>query len=73
MEERKLASTPTPDRDPKGHPSDLRWLAISRLAEKQGVHPVTSLDDLLLDVWESDAELDALLAELRTSRSANLA
>lgn len=39
----------------------------------QGVGPVESVDDLGLDVWASDAELDALLADVRHSRQSDLA
>ena len=43
--------------------------AISRAV---GVKPLTSLDELALDVWESDEELDAFLADLRASRESGL-
>lgn len=44
--------------------------AISRAV---GVKPLGSLDELALDVWESDEELDAFLADLRASRESGLA
>lgn len=44
--------------------------AISRAV---GVKPLTSLDELALDVWESDEELDAFLADLWASRESGLA
>jgi hypothetical protein len=43
--------------------------AISRAA---GVKPLTSLDDLALDVWESDEEFDAFHADLQSSRESGL-
>lgn len=42
------------------------------LARAQGVGPVRSLDDLALDVWTSDAELDAFLADVRQSRQSDV-
>ena len=44
--------------------------AISRAL---GVGPLGSLDELALDVWDSDEEFDAFLAELRASRESGLA
>lgn len=44
--------------------------AISRAV---GARPLRSLDELALDVWESDEELDAFLADLRASRESGLA
>ncbi|MGH8993877.1 MAG: hypothetical protein ACRDZ7_20385 [Acidimicrobiia bacterium] len=44
--------------------------AISRAI---GAKPLASLDELALDVWDSDEELDAFLADLRTSRESGLA
>ncbi|AXO33742.1 hypothetical protein MicB006_1447 [Micromonospora sp. B006] len=44
------------------------------LARRQGVEPVTSLDDLARpDLIESDEELEHLLADLQTSRNWKLA
>lgn len=43
--------------------------AISRAV---GVKPLGALDELALDVWESDEELDAFLADLRASRESGL-
>ena len=44
--------------------------AISRAV---GVKPLMSFDELALDVWISDEELDAFLADLRASRESGLA
>lgn len=44
--------------------------AISRAI---GVMPLGSLDELALDVWESDEELNAFHADLRASRESGLA
>ena len=66
--------------DPRSHDSlppaqvrpaqDANLDAISRAV---GAKPLGSLDELALDVWESDEELDAFLADLRTSRESGLA
>lgn len=50
------------------HEADLD--VISRAV---GVKPLTSLNELALDVWESGEELDAFLADLRASRESGLA
>jgi hypothetical protein len=47
-------------------------LSMDALARAQGVGPVRSLDDLALDVWDSDAELDAFLADVRHSRQSDV-
>lgn len=49
---------------------DADLAAISRAV---GVKPLASLEELALDVWESDEELDAFLADLRASRESGLA
>jgi hypothetical protein len=43
---------------------------IAELARIQQAQPVADLDDLVEDIWESDEELDAFLADLRASRNA---
>lgn len=48
-------------------------LTIDDIARRQGVGPVESLGDLALDVWESDAELDTFLADVRRTRQTDLA
>jgi hypothetical protein len=48
-------------------------LTLDTLARQQGVEPIASADELRADIWESDEELDAFLAEVRRSRDADLA
>jgi hypothetical protein len=45
---------------------------LDELARLQHAVPVEP-DDLVADIWESDEELDAFLADLRASRNASLA
>lgn len=47
-------------------------LSIAELAAHQAVRPIESVEELAADVWESDEELDAFLADLRASRDASL-
>lgn len=44
--------------------------SLDELAALQHVVPVTSLDELAVDLWESDGELDAFLDDVRRSRHA---
>jgi hypothetical protein len=46
---------------------------ITRLADEQGVRPLVDPAEFKADIWESDAELDEFLADVRRSRNANLA
>ena len=46
---------------------------ITRLADEQGVLPLVDPAQFKADIWESDAELDEFLADVRRSRNANLA
>jgi len=50
-----------------------RPLSVDELARQQGVRPVRSLDEMRADLWDSDDELEAFLADLRASRRADLA
>lgn len=50
-----------------------RSLTLDALAMSQGVAPTASVDDLALDVWESDEELDAFLDDVCSSRHADVA
>ncbi|MFI6780478.1 hypothetical protein [Micromonospora sp. NPDC050276] len=44
------------------------------LARRQGIRPIASVDDLARpDLFESDDELDAFLADLHASRQAGAA
>jgi len=47
-------------------------MTLGELAELQHAEPV-EIDELVSDIWESDEELDAFLADLRTSRNASVA
>lgn len=53
--------------------TDERSLMLDALATSQDVVPTASVDDLALDVWESDEELDAFLDDVRSSRHADVA
>jgi hypothetical protein len=64
---RSHGSRPTTEVQPA---QDADLDAISRAV---GAKPLTSLDELALDVWESDEELDAFLADLQASRKSGLA
>jgi hypothetical protein len=46
---------------------------IEDLARAQHAEPVADPAELAADIWESDAELEAFLADLRASRNASLA
>jgi len=46
---------------------------IEDLARAQHAEPVADPGKLAADIWESDAELAAFLADLRASRNASLA
>lgn len=56
--------------DPRSSPT------LEELARAKGVKPIESIEDLeayALDVWDSDEDLDAFLAEVRASRNADVA
>lgn len=66
--------------DPRSHESSppvevqpAQDADLDAIARAVGVKPLGSLDELALDVWESDEELDAFLADLRASRESGLA
>jgi hypothetical protein len=44
-------------------------LTLDELAAIQNLGPLESLDELAVDVWESDEELDAFLEDVRRSRN----
>ncbi len=46
---------------------------IEDLARAQHAEPVADPAELAADIWESDAELQAFLTDLRASRNASLA
>jgi hypothetical protein len=47
-------------------------LSLAELARLQGSEPVVDPKELTAPVWDSDEELDAFLADLRTSRDASV-
>jgi hypothetical protein len=47
--------------------------AIATLAREQQAEPVADARELAADIWESGAELEAFLHDLRASRNASLA
>jgi hypothetical protein len=66
------AVTITPDQ-PEHHPEE-NDLPTEELARRQAVSPVTSLDELAQpDLWESDQEYEAFLADLYASRRSDVA
>ncbi len=50
-----------------------RTVTIEDLARAQHAEPVADPAELAADIWESDAELQGFLADLRPSRNASLA
>jgi hypothetical protein len=47
--------------------------ALDERARNRDARPVADTSDLVTDLWESDDELDAFLADLRVSRGQSLA
>jgi hypothetical protein len=55
-------------------PSGAKHVAAAELARRQGVQPVTSVEDLARpELFESDDELDEFLTDLYASRRAGIA
>jgi hypothetical protein len=59
--------------------SDFTWLvpapppvSVAELARQQGVRPIQPGQDMTADLWDSDEEFDAFLADVRASRQADL-
>ncbi|MFI5927982.1 hypothetical protein ACIA3K_18580 [Micromonospora sp. NPDC051543] len=53
---------------------EAEHVPAEELARRQGIRPVTSVDDLARpDLFESDDELDEFLTDLYTSRRAGAA
>jgi hypothetical protein len=64
--------TTNPEHDK--HWPDDDFVPIEELARRQGVKPITSIDELAQpDLWESDQEYEEFLADLYSSRRAGLA
>jgi hypothetical protein len=50
------------------------YVSVEELARRQGVKPITSVEDLVQPgMFESDEELDEFLADLYASRRAGMA
>lgn len=65
-----MSSTPE---QPEAWPAD-DFVSTEELARRQGIKPITSVDELAQpDLWESDEEYEAFLADLYASRRAGLA
>jgi len=54
-------------------PTAVQLATIEDLARAQHAEPVADPAELAADIWESDAELEEFLADLRASRNASLA
>ena len=57
-------------------PQPARRPTLEELARSKGLKPVQSIHDLegfALDVWDSDEDLQAFLADVQASRHADLA
>jgi hypothetical protein len=52
-------------------PTSMPALSLEELARAQGAMPVQDPHELVADIWESDEELDAFLADLRATRGAS--
>ena len=61
MTEQRNVQGPPPGRD----------LSLDDLARAQSARVVVEVSDLTAVLWESDAELEAFLADLRQSREAS--
>jgi len=56
-----------------GRPEGAPHVPAEEQVRRQGVRPITSVDELAMPgVWESDEELDEFLADLYASRRASL-
>lgn len=55
------------DQEPSGS------LTLEQLARSEHASPIVDAEELAADIWESDEELDAFLADLRSSRDASIA
>ena len=51
---------------------DREGIKIGGLARLLEVEPVTDLEELVADIWESDDEFDEFLADLRAARNDRL-
>jgi hypothetical protein len=56
------------DTEARGEPS----LTLAELASRQHAEPVADPAELAADIWGSDEELDAFLADFRESRDSSV-
>lgn len=56
------------DADSAGAGRESYLAELEAQARRKGVHPITSVDELRADVFESDEELVEFLANLKTFR-----
>lgn len=47
-------------------------MTLAELARRQHAEPVADRAELVADIWGSDEELDAFLADLRESRDSSV-
>jgi len=47
-------------------------VTLAELARRQHAEPITDLAELVADIWASDEELDAFLADFRESRDSSI-
>lgn len=64
-----LGSVSDQPREPELSPAAA--MTVDELARAQGAAPVLDANELAADIWESDEELGAFLADLRASRDAS--
>jgi hypothetical protein len=69
-----MTSTSAPEPTPAWWPTTGGRVPVEELARRQGVRPITSVDELVEpEAFESDEELDEFLADLYESRRSGLA
>jgi hypothetical protein len=61
------------DGKPVGSAAGSRAVTLDELAQRCHARPVADANELTADIWASDDELDAFLADLRASRGQSLA
>jgi len=69
-----VTAEPRASRDPEAEATSTR-IALEELIRRSGLRPVASIEDLgrfRADLWDSDEELDAFLADVRHSRDADV-
>jgi hypothetical protein len=67
----EVAAMSASSADHGAHPQDDNDVPVEELARRQGVRPIRSAAELVHpEVWETDEELDAFLADLDARRRA---